>query len=80
MHLCFHRMTRGDSGDVRSIEDSSTQDPVLGLPVELVIELDSKGSEGVSTDSRDGVSKAGQQKSEPSSEASFFLLFWESLS
>ena len=47
--------------------DSSTQVPVLGLPMELVTELDSEGSGGVSTGSRDGVRNAGQQKSGPSS-------------
>lgn len=40
-------------GDVRSTEDSSAQVPVLGLPMELVIELDSEGSGYVSTDSKE---------------------------
>ena len=40
-------------GDIRSTEDSSAQVPVLGLPMELVIELDSEGSGYVSTDSKE---------------------------
>lgn len=47
-------MTEGDSGDIRSTEDSSTQVPVLGLPMELVTELDAEGSGGVSTGSEMG--------------------------
>ena len=60
-------MTEGDIADVRNTEDSSAQLPIQGLPMELVIELDSEGSGYVSTDSKGGVRNVGWQKSGPSS-------------
>ena len=68
VYLCLehnHRMTEGDMGNVRSTEDSSAQVPILGLPMELMIELDSEGSGYFSTDSKGGVENAGCQKSGP---------------
>ena len=50
-------MTEGDIADVRNTEDSSAQLPIQGLPMELVIELDSEGSGYVSTDSKGGGEK-----------------------
>ena len=60
-------MTEGDIADGRNTEDSSAQLSIQGLPMELVIELDSEGSGYVSTDSKDGVRNVGWQKSGPSS-------------